>query len=141
MTGGGLLGVVSAIIVAIIALAGAVYTARSGGRQSPYDALETRVLNLEKQHDRDAQLHEEDRTLIASLSRQVSAVIADRDDVVGYLVVFREWVTMGANPPAPRIPLHLRDVIPMWVPDDSDRTTDEPTRHERQAEDSESVGP
>jgi hypothetical protein len=140
MNDGGLIGIIGAVAVALVAALGAVYTARSGGRSSPYAALETRVLNLEKQHDADAKLHEEDRTLVASLERRIAAVIADRDDVVGYLVVFREWVSMGASPPAPRVPMHLRDVIPLWVPDDSDRSTDLATRHESPGS-AESVGP
>lgn len=136
----GLLGALAAIGVGLLTLAGAVYTTRSGGRVSPYDSLAKRVTDLEDQHDEDRTLihelrdkDEASQTKIAGLERKVAAVITDRDDVVGFLVVWREWVAKGSVPPAPRIPLHLRDVIPDWTPQDADRDQDDELAAERAA--------
>lgn len=128
---GAWIGAVGVVAAALLALAGAVYTTRTGGRQSPYDRLEGRVLTLENQHDADVEQRDTDRhlieqllTRIAGLDRRIVAVIADRDDVVAYLITERAWVNAGRPPPPPRIPQHLRDVIPTWSPEDADRSLD-----------------
>lgn len=86
--------------------------------------LAARIVRLEEKHGEDRVLIEELQTSRSSGERRLKAVIDDRDDVVAYLVTFREWVALGAPPPPPRVPLHLRNVIPDWAPDDDDRSTD-----------------
>lgn len=131
------LGAVAAVVVGLLTLAGGIYTARSGGRTSPYQALADRVVKLEENRENDRAEIEELQTAKAGLERRVAAVISDRDDVVGYLVTFREWVQIGAPPPPPRVPLHLRNVIPDWMPVDEQRTS----RPRSSPPSSETVGP
>lgn len=123
---------------------GAWLTARGSRKASPYDELANRVATLERQRGEDlakieaqqseiSMLKTRDgvaQTQIAGLERRVGAVIKDRDGVITYLIGFREWVSRGSKPPVPPIPLHLRDVIPDWSPDDADRSTDVRISHD-----------
>lgn len=86
--------------------------------------LAARVVRLEEKDGEARTLIEELQVSKSSLERRLTAIISDRDDVVAYLVTFREWVALGSPPPPPRVPLHLRNVIPDWMPDDDDRSTD-----------------
>lgn len=86
--------------------------------------LSARVVRLEQKDGEARSLIEELQVSKSSLERRLTAIINDRDDVVGYLVTFREWVALGSPPPPPRVPTHLRNVIPDWTPDDDDRSTD-----------------
>lgn len=116
-----LISTIGALALGIAGLVGARITAKGAARSSPYDVLEARVLNLEKQHDEDDMQREADRTKIAGLERRLLMVIEDRDALVRYITTFREWVALGARPPAPPVPQHLRDVIPDWMPADDKR--------------------
>lgn len=119
-----LTSIISAAAIVIVGLAGLIgarITAKGAAHASPYDALAERVLRLEAQHDEDELQREADRTKIAGLERRLSMVIEDRDALVRYITTFREWVALGARPPAPTVPQHLRDVIPNWMPADGQR--------------------
>ena len=119
---------VAAIVGALLALAGAIFT----GRSSPYAAVVDRVVKLEAQRELDVlkieklqhkvgELEEgraDDQTEISGLQRRITGVIEDRDDLVRYITVFYAWVAAGAKPPAPSVPEHLADVIPKWIPGD-----------------------
>ena len=123
---------VAAIVAAMLALAGAIYTTRSGGRASPYAAVVARVVALEAQREADvlkierlqhkvSELEEgraNDQTEIVGLQRRIAGVFEDRDDLVRYITVLRAWIAAGARPPAPAVPEHLADVVPQWVPGD-----------------------
>jgi hypothetical protein len=143
------IGAVGVAIAGLFALMGAVYTTRTGSRLSHYDQLAKRVLDLENQHDgyrgQITDLEKKDllnQTKIAGLERKVGAVISDRDDVVGFLVVWREWAGRGMPPPPPPIPSHLRDVIPDWDPADANRALDADLQIARSANDPpDTVGP
>ena len=115
------------VVGALIALAGTiavavggVITARGSRKASPYDSLAERVLKLETQHDEDVLQREKDRVAISSLERRLSVVIEDRDALVRYFSQLRDWVAVGAPPPAPPVPSHLHKVIPDWTPADED---------------------
>lgn len=127
--------VVAAVVAVVGTLAtvfGGVFTARAGRKASPYEALEKRVLWLEDQHVKSSEKldvqHAElvrlraeranDQTEIAGLQRRVAGMFDDRDDLVRYIVILRQWVASGARPPAPAVPEHLADVVPEWVPGD-----------------------
>ena len=119
---------VAAIVGALLALAGAIFTSRS----SPYAAVVDRVVKLEAQRELDVlkieklqhkvgELEEgraDDQAEIAGLQRRVMGVIEDRDDLVRYVTVLRAWIASGARPPAPQVPEHLADVLPAWIPVD-----------------------
>ena len=140
MSAGAWTAVAALIAVAGVGLTalGAWITAKGTRKASPYEALAKRVTDLEIQRAEDVRKIEEQQVQIAALKardgqaqsqiagleRRVSAVINDRDGVITYLIQFREWVARGSKPPVPPIPLHLRDVIPDWAPDDDDRSTD-----------------
>jgi len=123
---------VAAIVAAMLALAGAIYTTRSGGRASPYAAVVDRVVKLEAQRELDVLKIEKlqhkvgeledgranDQTEISGLQRRITGVFEDRDDLVRYITVLRAWIAAGARPPAPAVPEHLADVVPQWVPGD-----------------------
>lgn len=79
---------------------------------SPYDSLAARVVSLESS---DSAKGKE----LATMRHQLDAVIDDRDGLVRYIVVLREWVVLGAKPPAPNVPAYLRDVLPAWEPPNS----------------------
>jgi hypothetical protein len=79
------------------------------------EAADERLALMEERH---AAERDEDRTKIAGLERSMSAVIASRDALVQYFIVFRGWVSNGMIPPPPAVPEHLADVIPAWVPGD-----------------------
>lgn len=108
----------AAIVVALLGLAGAVYTARAPAKASPYAAIADRVVALERQVERLEKQRADDQTEIAGLQRRVLGVIRDRDDLVRYITVLREWIASGARPPAPAVPIHLADVLPAWIPVD-----------------------
>lgn len=126
---------VAAIVGALLALAGAIFTSRS----SPYAAVVDRVVKLEAQRELDVlkieklqhkvgDLEEgraDDQAEIAGLQRRVMGVIEDRDDLVRYITVLRVWIASGAKPPAPQVPEHLADVLPAWIPVDG---AEPPTR-------------
>ena len=126
---------VAAIVGALLALAGAIFTSRS----SPYAAVVDRVVKLEAQRELDVlkieklqhkvgELEEgraDDQAEIAGLQRRVMGVIEDRDDLVRYITVLRAWIASGAKPPAPQVPEHLADVLPAWIPVDG---AEPPTR-------------
>lgn len=132
LTWGTVLTTLGVVLVALVTAVGAWFTARSGGRVSPYDSLAKRVTDLEQQRKDDiaeieAQRHKiiqleqgraDDKTEITSLQRRVAGMFDDRDDLVRYIRKLHQWVTAGARPPAPVIPAHLADVVPPWVPDD-----------------------
>jgi hypothetical protein len=110
------------VVVAVVAVMGvattafgAWFTARAGRTASPYDALASRVTALEQQRAADVLLIEAQQTEIVGLQRRVAGMIEDRDALVSYVVVFREWVAGGSRPPAPTNPRHLADVLPAWV--------------------------
>lgn len=123
---------VAAVVGALLALAGAVYTTRSGGRASPYAAVVARVVALEAQREADVLRIERlqhkvselengranDQTEISGLQRRIAGVFEDRDDLVRYITVLRAWIAAGARPPAPSVPEHLADVVPKWIPGD-----------------------
>lgn len=77
--------------------------------------LDARIALMEERHARE---RDEDRTEIAGLKRRMAGVIEDRDSLVAYFLVFRQWVAMGSRPPAPAVPKHLADFLPEWVPGD-----------------------
>ena len=126
------LGAVVTAAVGVAGLFGAWFTARAGRTASPYEALANRVTALESQRERDVAKieaqHDEivrlkeqranDQTEIAGLQRRVTGMFDDRDDLVRYISVLRAWISSGAKPPAPAVPLHLADVVPEWVPGD-----------------------
>ena len=130
---------VAAIVAAMLALAGAIYTTRSGGRASPYAAVVARVVALEAQREADVLKIERlqhkvseledgranDQTEISGLQRRIAGVFEDRDDLVRYITVLRAWIAAGARPPAPAVPGRLADVVPQWVPGDG---AEPPTR-------------
>ena len=130
---------VAAIVAAMLALAGAIYTTRSGGRASPYAAVVARVVALEAQREADVLKIERlqhkvseledgranDQTEISGLQRRIAGVFEDRDDLVRYITVLRAWIAAGARPPAPAVPERLADVVPQWVPGDG---AEPPTR-------------
>ena len=58
-------------------------------------------------------------------------MIADRDEVVEWVINWRHWFLAGAKPPPPPVPRHLRDVLPEWAADDLDRSTDHPVHQPR----------
>ena len=119
---------VAAIVGALLALAGAIFTSRS----SPYAAVVDRVVKLEAQRELDVLKIEKlqhkvgeledgranDQTEISGLQRRIAGVFEDRDDLVRYVTVLRAWIAAGAKPPAPSVPEHLADVVPQWVPGD-----------------------
>lgn len=119
-------GAAGVVVAAMFALAGAIYTTKAGGKASPYDALADRVLKLEgrlqvieSENENLKTLRANDQTEIAGLKRRVAGMIDDRDSLVSYLVIVRNWVAGGAKPPAPTIPRHLADVLPEWDLDDA----------------------
>lgn len=119
---------VAAIVGALLALAGAIFTSRS----SPYAAVVDRVVKLEAQRELDVLKIEKlqhkvgeledgranDQTEISGLQRRIAGVFEDRDDLVRYITVLRAWIAAGAKPPAPSVPEHLADVVPQWIPGD-----------------------
>lgn len=107
---GGLLTFLGTAFVAIAGIGGAWITARGPRKASPYEALAARVVDLEQQRGSDL-------AVIGDLQRTVDVVIDDRDALVRYVVLFREWVALGAKPPAPPVPQHLRDFLPSWPPE------------------------
>jgi hypothetical protein len=127
-----LVGLVFAVIVALISAAGAVLAHRAPRRASPYESIASRVVTLEEQREEDRaqieELQDEVSTLkrershlqteVAGLQRRIAGVYEDRDDLVRYITVFYAWVAAGARPPAPAVPEHLADVVPKWIPGD-----------------------
>lgn len=113
------LGVVLGVVVAAITAVGGWLTARAGRRASPYEALSSRVNTLERQHSEDRvhidaqaeRLRMQGRR-IDKLCDQLDQVVADRDNLVHYIIVREEWLRNGAPPPPPPMPTHLRDVMP-----------------------------
>ena len=112
------LGALVALVVALIGGIGGWITVRRNTTASPYEALAVRVVALEKadaeKAEQIAALHkarEDDR-------RTIRALVDDRDALVHYLAVLRDWIRDGASPPAPPVPTHLRDVLRWtWEPD------------------------
>ena len=112
------LGALVALVVALIGGIGGWITVRRNTTASPYEALAVRVVALEKA---DAEKGKE----IASLHkareddrRTIRALVDDRDALVHYLAVLRNWIRDGATPPAPPVPTYLRDVLRWsWEPD------------------------
>ena len=106
--------VVSGVVIAVLGIIGGVWTAKVGAKASPYQVLADRVTVLEKQRADDLIAIEDQGAQIVAQGQTIRAVISDRDAVVAYLIVFREWVSLGAKPPVPSVPVHLQDVIPAW---------------------------
>ena len=112
------LGAIVGVVIAIIGGIGGWITVRRNTTASPYEALAARVVALERadaeKAEQIAALHsarEDDR-------RTMRALVDDRDALVHYLAVLRDWIRDGAAPPAPPVPKHLRDVLRWsWEPD------------------------
>lgn len=119
MSGGwALLTATLTFIGGLVVVIGGIYTARSGHHASPYDSLADRVTTLEQQRVADTRTIEDQQTEISGLKRRMSVVIEDRDALVQYILIFREWVANGSRPPTPQVPRHLAKVIPEWVAGD-----------------------
>ena len=112
------LGALVALVVALIGGIGGWITVRRNTTASPYEALAVRVVALEKADAEKGTELAPPHTAREDDRRTIRALVDDRDALVHYLAVLRNWIRDGATPPAPPVPTHLRDVLRWsWEPD------------------------
>lgn len=90
------LGITGTVLGGIIALAGMVWVALIQRRATPYDAIATRVLALEKSDAAKADL-------ITSQGKRLRLLEEDTEVLVDVVAEQHDWQQDGAAPPPPKI--------------------------------------